>query len=179
MCIAKFILGIQTPNASKIFKPSGIILSGGPSTVNASAPPVAPDIIFDLACPILGICYGMQTLVAQLGGQIEGAPDREFGHATLRLCGHSSLFSVIEKHNPSKEVKLDVWMSHGDRVQRLPEGFVCIAQTNNTPIAAIADEKRHLYGVQFHPEVTHTPRRTKTFKSLHSHYLPLLILLDN
>lgn len=139
------------------FAPSGIVLSGGPETVTETTTPRAPAIVFALGCPVLGICYGMQTMAAQLNGQVAAATHREFGHAQLQISDSSQLFHGIEDHIDSQGASLlDVWMSHGDHVVALPPGFFVIATTVNAPIAAIADEQRHFYGVQFHPEVTHT-----------------------
>lgn len=141
----------------KAFAPKGIILSGGPESVNQHATPRAPQAIFELGVPILGICYGMQTLAAQLGGRVETSPQREFGYARVRLHGHTQLFERIEDHtSPEGYGLLDVWMSHGDRVIELPQGFTCTASSESSPMAGMADEKRHIYGLQFHPEVTHT-----------------------
>ena len=139
------------------FSPTGIVLSGGPKTVTHQKAARAPEGIFEFNIPILGICYGMQTMAAQLGGDVESSNKREFGHASLTLSGHSSLLADIEDEL-SKDGKslLNVWMSHGDKVTNLPEGFVAIASTSNAPIAAMANEQKQFYGVQFHPEVTHT-----------------------
>lgn len=139
------------------FNPCGIILSGGPKTVTQAFTPRAPQIVFELGVPVLGICYGMQTMAAQLGGKVEPAVKREFGYAQVRVRGHSRLLEGIEDHtSPDGEALLDVWMSHGDRVVELPPGFKLIAETQDAPIAGMADEARNLYGLQFHPEVTHT-----------------------
>lgn len=139
------------------FAPDGIILSGGPETVIESTTPRAPQIVFELGCPVLGICYGMQTMAAQLGGGVEASCHREFGHAQVQAHGHSKLLQDIEDHISDAGIAtMDVWMSHGDRVTQLPTGFKCIASSKNAPIAAMADEERALYGLQFHPEVTHT-----------------------
>lgn len=144
-------------NDIKNFKPTGIILSGGPETVTEVTTPRAPQIVFELGCPIFGICYGMQTMAAQLGGQVEAASHREFGYAQVEIHGHSLLFQDIEDHLSATGVALlDVWMSHGDKVTQLPKGFHCIASTSSSPFAGMADEERYFYGVQFHPEVTHT-----------------------
>jgi GMP synthase (glutamine-hydrolysing) len=139
------------------FKPSGIIFSGGPESVNLADPPRAPEIAFDLGVPLLGICYGMQTIAVQLGGKVDSDRHREFGYAQLRAHGHSALLKDIEDEvSPEGFGLLDVWMSHGDRVIEMPQGFFKIASTDNAPLAGMADEKRHYYGIQFHPEVTHT-----------------------
>jgi GMP synthase (glutamine-hydrolysing) len=138
------------------FKPKGIILSGSPESVNEKEIRV-PDCIFTLGVPILGICYGMHIMTLQLGGEVETSHLREFGYAQVRARGHSQLLHNIEDHNSEEGYGLlEVWMSHGDRVTHLPPDFKIIASTDNAPIAAIADESRHFYGLQFHPEVTHT-----------------------
>ena len=139
------------------FAPKAIILSGGPETVTASEAPVAPPVVFELGVPVLGICYGMQTMTAQLGGKVENAEHHEYGYAQVRARGHTALLSDIEDHtSPEGYGLLDVWMSHGDRVINMPKGFKLMASTDSAPIAAMADEDRHFYGLQFHPEVTHT-----------------------
>ena len=139
------------------FDPRGIILSGGPASVYDGDTPRAPQDVFELGVPVLGICYGMQTMAAQLGGGVENSRTREFGYAEVRARGHSKLLAGIEdRRNADGHGLLDVWMSHGDGVTRLPEGFKVIASNASTPIAGLADEKRHFYGLQFHPEVTHT-----------------------
>ena len=143
--------------AVREFAPTGIILSGGPESVHVSAHVRAPDVVFELGVPVLGICYGMQTMAAQLGGAVEASDQREFGFAEVRARGHSALLKDIEDHVTAEgHGMLDVWMSHGDRVTGLPPGFKVIASTGSAPIAGMADEGRRLYGVQFHPEVTHT-----------------------
>jgi len=139
------------------FKPQGIILSGGPNSVYEAEEWKAPDIVFQLGVPVLGICYGMQTMAVQLGGKVEGSSTREFGYAEMRARGHSKLFDGIEDRvNAEGHGLLDVWMSHGDKVTQLPPGFSIIGDNASTPIAAMADEARGFYAVQFHPEVTHT-----------------------
>ncbi|NQZ53479.1 MAG: glutamine-hydrolyzing GMP synthase [Piscirickettsiaceae bacterium] len=141
----------------KEFNPKGIILSGGPDSTIGNEAPIAPQFIFELGIPILGICYGMQTMAMQLGGQVESSEHREFGYAQIRARGHSALLRDIEDHTTEEGYGLlDVWMSHGDRVAALPEGFKVIASTDSAPFAGMADETRQFYGVQFHPEVTHT-----------------------
>ena len=139
------------------FAPSAIILSGGPETVTAREAPLAPAVVFELGVPVLGICYGMQTMAAQLGGKVENADHHEYGYAQVRARGHTALLSDIEDHtSPEGYGLLDVWMSHGDRVINMPKGFKLLASTDSAPIAGMADEERHFYGLQFHPEVTHT-----------------------
>jgi len=139
------------------FAPNGIILSGGPETVTNQDTPRAPEGVFTLGVPVLGICYGMQTMTEQLGGRVAASDHREFGYAQVRARGHSKLLADIEDSSSAEGYGLlDVWMSHGDRVERLPEGFNLIASTESAPIAGIADESRQFFGLQFHPEVTHT-----------------------
>ncbi|QPK62779.1 glutamine-hydrolyzing GMP synthase [Methylomonas sp. LL1] len=146
-----------SPEEVKNFAPKGIILSGGPETVTSSDTPRAPQIVFELGIPVLGICYGMQTMAEQLGGKVESSDHREFGYAQIRARGHSKLLLNIEDHaSPEGYGLLDVWMSHGDRVVELPTGFKLIASSDGAPIAGIADEERNFYALQFHPEVTHT-----------------------
>ncbi len=141
----------------RAFEPRGVILSGGPASVYEDSTPKAPPAVFELGVPVLGICYGMQTMAAQLGGQVENARVREFGYAEIRARGHSRLLEGIQDRvNGERHGLLDVWMSHGDKVTRLPPGFDIIASNASTPIAGMADDSRRLYGVQFHPEVTHT-----------------------
>jgi len=135
------------------FRPKAVILSGGPASVKAASSPRAPDAIFGLGVPILGICYGEQTICAQLGGDVESSDHREFGRATVDVVRDSPLFEGVWKKGDRRQV----WMSHGDRVNRLPPGFEPIAVSDGAPFAAIADEDRRIYAVQFHPEVAHTP----------------------
>ncbi len=136
----------------KELKPKGIILSGGPASVTDDYSHRAPQIVFELGCPILGICYGMQTMARQLGGTVENSHHREFGHAPLSKVKASSLFANIFIDNCT----VNAWMSHGDKVTQLPNGFEVIAESKYTAIAAMANEVKKYYGVQFHPEVTHT-----------------------
>jgi len=138
------------------FAPKGVILGGGPESVLDPKSPRAPKAVYELGVPVLGICYGMQTMAAQLGGKVEGTHNREFGYAEVRERGKSTLFRDIEDRVARDHAYLDVWMSHGDRVTELPEGFKAIASTHDLPLAGMEDEKRRFYGVQFHPEVTHT-----------------------
>jgi len=139
------------------FKPQGIILSGGPNSVYESLDWKAPQAVFELGVPVLGICYGMQTMAQQLGGKVESSGKREFGFAEVRARGHSRLFNGIQdRSNAEGHGLLEVWMSHGDKVTELPAGFKVIGSSESCPVAAMADEERGFYAVQFHPEVTHT-----------------------
>ena len=139
------------------FAPKGIVLSGGPNSVTEGDTPRAPDAVWTAGVPVLGICYGMQAMAAQLGGSVESGKVREFGYAQVRAQGHSQLLRGIEDHtNAEGHGLLDVWMSHGDKVTALPPGFRLIGSSPSCAIAAMADETRRFYGVQFHPEVTHT-----------------------
>jgi GMP synthase (glutamine-hydrolysing) len=139
------------------YAPRGIVLSGGPETVTEADTPRAPQLVFELGIPVLGICYGMQTMAQQLGGAVTACSKREFGYAQVRARGHSKLLLDIEDHaTPEGFGLLDVWMSHGDQVTALPPGFKMIASTGSAPIAGMADEARGFYALQFHPEVTHT-----------------------
>jgi GMP synthase (glutamine-hydrolysing) len=141
----------------KNFAPNGVILSGGPDTVTSGDTPRAPIAVFELGVPVLGICYGMQTMTEQMGGKVESSDHREFGYAQIRARGHSKLLVGIEDHLSVEGFGLlDVWMSHGDRVVDLPNGFVTIASSEGAPIAGIANEEKSFYALQFHPEVTHT-----------------------
>ncbi len=146
----------------RAFGPKGIVLSGGPESVTGGAPPRAPDAVFEQGVPVLGICYGMQTMAAQLGGRVESSSQKEFGYARVRARGHTELLKDIEDHtSPEGFGLLDVWMSHGDRVVELPPGFKLMASTGSAPHAGMADEARRYYGLQFHPEVTHTRQGTR------------------
>jgi GMP synthase (glutamine-hydrolysing) len=144
--------------AVRDFGARGVILSGGPESVTDAAPPRASAAVFGLGVPVLGICYGMQTMAQQLGGRVAGSGTREFGYAELHLSGQCRLFDGIHDRERDGAALLDVWMSHGDRVETLPPGFSAVASTADAPVAAMADERRRFYGVQFHPEVTHTPQ---------------------
>lgn len=156
--------------AIKQFAPKGIILSGGPETVTDAATPRAPDIVFKLGCPVLGICYGMQTMALQLGGKVEISAHHEFGHAPLLHNGTSKLLSDLNDGESFDGQKvLDVWMSHGDRVISLPPDFECIASTENTPISAMASKTHPFYAIQCHPEVTHTAKGKKIFENFVIH----------
>ncbi len=146
----------------KNFNPSGIILSGGPDTVSEENSPRAPKTVFELQVPILGICYGMQTMAVQLGGKARSAQKAEFGFAQIRARNHSKLlFDIEDEINSEGHSFLDVWMSHGIEVNKLPPDFDLIASSDNCPIAGFANKKKNYFGLQFHPEVTHTKQGTK------------------
>jgi GMP synthase (glutamine-hydrolysing) len=141
----------------RAFAPRAIILSGGPESVTDIDPPRAPQSVFELGVPVLGICYGMQTMAQQLGGSVAPSTEREFGYAQVTVSGSSRLLDELaDRRDGDGNAVLDVWMSHGDRVDTLPPGFVATAATSMIPYAAMTDERRCFYGVQFHPEVTHT-----------------------
>ncbi len=143
----------------RTFKPKGVILSGSHASVCDEDAGRAPDAVWTLGVPVLGICYGMQTMAAQLGGTVEPGKVREFGYAEVRAHGHSALFRGIEdRRNQAGHGLLDVWMSHGDKVTGMPANFKRIGSSGASPIAAMADESRGFYALQFHPEVTHTPQ---------------------
>jgi len=142
------------PKEMIAFGAKGIILSGGPESTTRPDAPAAPQAVFDSGLPVLGICYGMQTMAAQLGGTTVAADQREFGHAEVSICEHDRLLSGLSDH--AGEPQLDVWMSHGDHVDSVPPGFVITARTARIPVAAMAHREKPWYGVQFHPEVTHT-----------------------
>ena len=133
--------------------PKAIILSGGPASVHETGTPQASQALFTAGVPVLGICYGEQAMVAQLGGEVEGGHSREFGRAELQIIDETPLFDGVFQEGE----RAPVWMSHGDRVTRLPPGFRAVGISTGAPFAAIADDSRRLYGVQFHPEVVHTP----------------------
>ncbi len=144
--------------AMRAFQPRGVVLSGGPASVRAEGSPRADRAAFELGVPVLGICYGLQLLALELGGRVDRAAHREYGPATIETRGGSKLFEGLPG-------KLDVWMSHGDRVEALPPGFEPIASTSSSPYAAVEDRRRRFYGVQFHPEVVHTPRGSDIFRN--------------
>ena len=144
-------------DAIKQFAPHGIILSGGPDSITVLNTARVPQCVFELGCPVLGICYGMQAMASQLGGDVAVGHQREYGYAQIKLHGHSDLFNGIEDHlSGAGESLLDVWMSHGDHVETVPTGFEVIASSGHASISAMADPTRQFYGLQFHPEVTHT-----------------------
>ncbi|HEY6130896.1 MAG TPA: glutamine-hydrolyzing GMP synthase [Halioglobus sp.] len=141
----------------RAFDPRGIILSGGPESVAAKASPRAPACVFELGVPVLGICYGMQTMAEQFGGKVAGSPISEFGYAQIRQVGNGGLLHDIRDHIDAEgRGLLDVWMSHGDKVVELPPDFEVIAETPSCPIAGMAHKSKPFFGIQFHPEVTHT-----------------------
>ena len=147
--------------AFRQMKPKAVILSGGPESVHEEGSPRAPQAIFDSGVPVLGICYGQMTMAAQLGGNVEGGHHREFGRADVEVKAASQLFdstwSIGERH--------PVWMSHGDRITKMPPGFVVAGVSANAPFAVIQDEKRKYYGLMFHPEVVHTPDGSKLIRN--------------
>ncbi|WP_454442083.1 glutamine-hydrolyzing GMP synthase [Vibrio bathopelagicus] len=140
------------------FNPDGIILSGGPESVTEENSPRAPQYVFDSGVPVFGICYGMQTMAEQLGGKVATSTEREFGYAAVKVTGESALFADLETTQ-------DVWMSHGDKVVEIPADFTKIAETDTCPYAAMANEDKKYYGVQFHPEVTHTKNGLKMLEN--------------
>ncbi|MBT3883276.1 MAG: glutamine-hydrolyzing GMP synthase [Rhodospirillaceae bacterium] len=142
-----------TPESLAAFQPKAIILSGGPASVKEIDPPRVPDAVFDLGVPVLGICYGQQAMVEQLGGKVETSEQREFGRAMVDIAGDCALFDGVWEVGAREQG----WMSHGDRVDALPGGFHAVGVSEGAPFAAIADDTRRFYGVQFHPEVVHTP----------------------
>ena len=151
------------PTEIAAFGAKGIILSGGPESTTEADSPRAPQQVFDSGLPILGICYGMQTMAVQLGGATEAADQREFGHAQVSIVGQDRLFDGLKDHAGSPP-RLDVWMSHGDHVSHAPGGFTVTAKTDRIPVAAFADDTRRWYGVQFHPEVTHTKQGSELLR---------------
>jgi len=147
------------------FGASGIILSGGPESVTAPDSPRAPGVVFELDVPILGICYGMQTMAAQMGGEVQGSDTSEFGYAQIRRTQDGGLLHDIADHvDDQGHALLDVWMSHGDKVSQLPPNFELIAETDSCPIAGMAHREKPWFGIQFHPEVTHTLQGQRLFK---------------
>jgi len=152
-------------NEIESFAPSGIILSGGPESVIASDSPRAPEVVFNLDVPILGICYGMQTMAEQLGGAVEGSDTSEFGYTQIRRTADGGLFAELDDGtDDSGRQLLDVWMSHGDKVSQLPPDFELIAETDSCPIAGMAHRHKPWFGIQFHPEVTHTLKGEGIFR---------------
>lgn len=150
-----------TAETIKSFNPKGVILSGGPASVTGIDTPRAPQELFDMGLPVLGICYGEQTMCAQLGGKVEESDHREFGRAFIDVVDDCELFHGVWEVGKKEQV----WMSHGDRVVDIPEGFRPVAQTDGAPFAAIANDEKRFYGVQFHPEVVHTPHGAKLIEN--------------
>ncbi len=151
----------KAAEAIRTMKPKGVILSGGPESVTTDTSPRAPKELFETGLPVFGICYGQQTMAAQLGGQVEGGHHSEFGRAEIEVLTESPLFQGVWQVGK----KYPVWMSHGDRVTRLPEGFEVLAASENAPFAVVADEAHKFYGVQFHPEVVHTPQGAQLIRN--------------
>jgi len=146
----------MTAEEIREFAPKGIILSGGPESVTAAETPRAPEAVFEAGIPVLGICYGMQTMAEQLGGKVIAGEKHEFGYARVEKAEKNRLLDGIVDHEEQGKEYLDVWMSHGDRVGEMPTGFVTTATTGSCPIAGMANDEKRFYGIQFHPEVTHT-----------------------
>jgi len=151
----------KAAEAIRTMKPKGVILSGGPESVTADASPRAPKEVFEAGLPVFGICYGQQTMAAQLGGSVEGGHHSEFGRAEIEVLTESPIFQGVWQVGK----KYPVWMSHGDRVTKLPEGFEVLAASENAPFAVVADEEQKFYGVQFHPEVVHTPQGAQLIRN--------------
>src|SRR3954447_21711217 len=153
----------------RAFAPRAIILSGGPASVTVATTPRAPDIVFGLGVPVLAICYGMQTMCAQLGGRVTLSDHQEFGRAFIDVLGECRLFDGLWPPTAQGGAREQVWMSHGDKVDALPPGFRAVASSDGAPFAAIADDERRLYGVLFHPEVMHTPQGGKLLRNFTHH----------
>jgi GMP synthase (glutamine-hydrolysing) len=151
----------KAAEAIRTMKPKGVILSGGPESVTTDASPRAPKEVFEAGLPVFGICYGQQTMAAQLGGEVEGGHHSEFGRAEIEVLTESPIFQGVWQVGK----KYPVWMSHGDRVTKLPEGFEVLAASENAPFAVVADEEHRFYGVQFHPEVVHTPQGAQLIRN--------------
>ncbi len=149
----------------RAFNPSGVVLSGGPESVTQPNSPRAPEVVFELGVPVLGICYGMQTMAVQMGGAVEGSETSEFGYAQIRRKTEGGLLhDISDQLDSSGQMILDVWMSHGDKVVTLPEDFLLTAETDSCPIAAMAHKEKPWFGIQFHPEVTHTSQGERIFE---------------
>lgn len=150
----------------KQFNPNGIILSGSPESTTEENSPRAPQYVFEAGVPVLGICYGMQTMAVQLGGKVTGSSNqREFGYAKVELVTPSAFIDgIFDSKNANGHTELDVWMSHGDKVSAIPADFVTVGRTATCPFAIMANETKHFYGVQFHPEVTHTVKGLELLK---------------
>jgi len=155
----------MTDEEIREYNPKGIILAGGPESVTAGESPRAPQLVFELGVPVLGICYGMQTMAEQLGGSVEGSDIHEFGYAQVKVEGNSRLLHEVVDHLDHEEGRLlDVWMSHGDKVTAIPDGFELMASTESCPIAGMFNAEKDFYGIQFHPEVTHTLQGMRMFE---------------
>lgn len=155
----------MTEEEIRDYNPRGIILAGGPESVTAGESPRAPQLVFELGVPVLGICYGMQTMAEQLGGSVEGSDIHEFGYAQVKVEGDSRLLHEVVDHLDHEEGRLlDVWMSHGDKVTTIPDGFELMASTESCPIAGMFNAEKDFYGIQFHPEVTHTLQGIRMFE---------------
>ncbi|MCD1124684.1 glutamine-hydrolyzing GMP synthase [Jinshanibacter sp. LJY008] len=147
------------------FNPTGIILSGSPESTTEAGSPRAPEYVFNAGVPVLGICYGMQTMAMQLGGKVQGSDEREFGYAKVDIINDSEFVRDIhDSLSAEGKSQLDVWMSHGDKVTAIPAGFTAVASTDTCPFAIMANEEKHFYGLQFHPEVTHTNQGLRLLK---------------
>ncbi|PCK07410.1 MAG: glutamine-hydrolyzing GMP synthase [Alteromonadaceae bacterium] len=149
----------------RAFNPQGIVLSGGPESVTESGSPRAPEAVFDLGVPVLGICYGMQVMAEQFGGAVESSDVHEFGYAQINIETENALFADVKDHvSDDGQAQLDVWMSHGDKVSVLPSQFELMASTESCPIAGMAWAEKQFYAIQFHPEVTHTLQGMRIFE---------------
>ncbi|WP_347254244.1 glutamine-hydrolyzing GMP synthase [Leminorella grimontii] len=147
------------------FNPTGIILSGSPESTTEAGSPRAPEYVFNAGIPVLGICYGMQTMAVQLGGEVQGSNEREFGYAKVDVINESAFtHDVKDSISAEGKAQLDVWMSHGDKVTAIPAGFTAVARTDTCPFAIMANEEKRFYGLQFHPEVTHTNQGLRLLK---------------
>ncbi|KJG22133.1 GMP synthase [Photobacterium iliopiscarium] len=148
------------------FNPNGIILSGGPESVTEAGSPRAPQYVFEAGVPVFGVCYGMQTMAEQLGGKVAGSDEREFGYAQVKIVEQTAFLNDIQDAVAADGTPLlDVWMSHGDKVVEIPADFIKVAETDTCPFAAMANEEKRFYGVQFHPEVTHTRQGMKLIEN--------------
>lgn len=155
----------MTNEEIRAYAPNGIILAGGPESVTQLNSPRAPEVVYELGVPVLGICYGMQTMAEQLGGKVQGSAVQEFGYAQIKIEADNDLFKKIQDHiDADGNGLLDVWMSHGDKVIQMPPEFECIASTPSCPVAGMWHPQKQFYGVQFHPEVTHTLQGKRIFE---------------
>ncbi|VFP85761.1 glutamine-hydrolyzing GMP synthase [Candidatus Erwinia haradaeae] len=161
----KLLAWHASENEIRAFNPNGIILSGGPESSISHDSPRAVNYIFHAGVPILGICYGMQVMAVQLGGVVQSSSQREFGYAQIIVTGNSQLLPpIIHETKIDEKIVMDVWMSHSDHVSQIPSNFIAIAKTETCPVVIMTNEKKHFYGVQFHPEVTHTPQGLSLIK---------------